>query len=337
MTRIEKYAEFEKFWNAAKEIFNALKDEDPRANRYSKMFSFYSVPGGAMGGTDQTLVEVFFGQRPLYQTKTLEPNAQGLPERRTNTQTERGAYLRYQRTDAGRVICTLHPAITKNLGIDLVPREDFIVLDVISNPSSLFAKALQKSHWRAFISYMECTNVDGEPNVLDKIRVSYLRFIKTLGMDQRLQEKRIWAASGAIVRFALTVGLSGFLLTLIAYFGSSRKAQEAETQHWATLRELAEAKVVIAAQGERVQSLEAQLQGVQRSIIQMTNVPPLRPPRVESNWRFTVVKDLGEIKGLISAQSQRMETLELRLDAALQHILLATNLAKEKTEPLHPQ
>ena len=62
MTRTEKYAEFEKFWNAARNIFEALRDEGPRAIKYSRMFSFYSVPGGAMGGTDRTLVEVFFGQ-----------------------------------------------------------------------------------------------------------------------------------------------------------------------------------------------------------------------------------------------------------------------------------
>ena len=242
--------------------------------------------------------------------------------------------MRYQRTDAGKVLCTSHPATTKTLSIDLVPREDLIVLDVISDPRSLLSKSLQRSHWRAFISYMECTNVDGDPNVVDKIRVSYLRLAKTLGVDQRLQDKRIWVASRAIVKFALTVGLSGFLLTLVDHFGPSREAQETAQKQRTTERELAQSKAFISVQGERIQALEAQLQAVQNRISEMTNQPPLRARRADNTWRLTLARELAEARGLSNAQNQRIETLELRLDAAIRGMVLATNSATGRTEPV---
>jgi len=259
LSRQTRYDDFEKFADSAEATFNALLDADARAKSLSNFYSFYAVKGGAMGGLDKRVFEVFFGNRPIDHVETFESKEGEFPQRQSKLLTERGVCLRYERTDIGTVICTLFPAETKSLH----QREDSILLEWIAHPRSLHSQCKLNEHWRAFISYMECTSVDGEPSVLDKLRVSYLRFTQILVIDGRAGRRRITSVAGSIFSYALTIGLSGFLLTLINMFGASRDAEKLQTDYVAESRDLSDARGVVRAQSERIMSLEQRIDAIQ--------------------------------------------------------------------------
>lgn len=261
MTRQSRYEHFEKFINDAEARFNELRDMDERAKKFSDFYSFYAVKGGAMGGNDKRVFEVFFGNRPIDRVQTFEaPNGQFL-QQQDKLLTERGATLRYERTDIGTIVCTLFPAKTK----DLCQREDSIVLDWITDPKDLHSGRKLKNHWQALISYMECTSVDGEPTALDKARIGYLRFTRLLVVDGRVAKRKVVEAVEKIVGYALTIGLSGFLLTLINMLGASGDADKFKAEVSAYAHQLAEANGVINAQSERIASLERRIDAIQNA------------------------------------------------------------------------
>lgn len=126
--RKSRYIAFEKFHQASKDLFeahaNATKDK-----RLADLYSFYVKPGGRYGGFDKKIVEIFYGSRPIGSiTKIVD----GFKPIRT-LEKAYGATLQYQRTDDGQVLCILIPASSENFHHP----EDFIILDVISNPIEL--------------------------------------------------------------------------------------------------------------------------------------------------------------------------------------------------------
>lgn len=255
MNRQSRYDDFDKFANEAEARFTALRDDDERAKHFSTICSFYAIKGGAMGAIDKRVFEVFFGRRPIDRVQTFEFQSGQAPQKHDQLLTESGVMLRYARTDVGTVICTLFPTDTK----DLKQREDSIVLDWIADPKKLHSEYTLKSHWRAFISYMECTSVDGEPRALDQIRIGYLRFTRRLVIDGRAAKIEIVSAIEKIVGFALTIGLSGFLLTLINIVGVSGDTERLKVEIAAVSQRLSEANGVIHAQSERIVSLERRI------------------------------------------------------------------------------
>lgn len=261
MSRIERYEDFEQFANGAEALFNGLLAADSRAEELSTFYSFYAKKGGAMGGVDKRIVEVFFGNRAIDHVKTFESQDRTFPQRHSKLLSERGASLRYERTDTGTVICTLFPAETKASR----QREDSILLEWITNPRSLHSKRKVGAHWRSLISYMQCTSVDGEPTTLDKLRIGYLRFTRRLIVDGRAETTRIVAAIESAFRYALTIGLSGFLLTLINVFGGSKEAEKQQAELVSLTRVLSDAHGLIKAQSERIVSLEQRVDAMQRT------------------------------------------------------------------------
>jgi len=261
LIRQSRYKDFELFANEAKARFTNLRDADERANDFAEIYSFYAVKGGAMGGVDKRLVEVFFGNRPIDQIQTFELQGDQLPLQQHKTLIERGVVLHYQRTDAGTVVCTLFPANT----MDLRQREDSIILDWIKNPKVLQSRRKIKTHWRAFISYMECTSVDGEPTVLDIIRVANLRFTRHLVIDGRIAKRKVVVAAEKILGYTLTVGLSGFLLLLINMMLPSGETEKAKAEITTVSRQLSEENEVIHAQKDNITSLKRGIDNIQKT------------------------------------------------------------------------
>lgn len=259
MNRQTRYENFEKFANDAEARFNELRDRDERAKVLSSFYSFHVVKGGAMGGVDKRVVEVFFGNRPIDRVRTVEHSNGSFPQSHDKLLTERGVTLRYERTDTGTVICTLYPANSQNIS----PREDSIILNWIADPKALQSRFKLQWHWKAFISYMECTSLDGEPTVFDRILVGYLRFTCLLVVDGRVGKRKVIEAIGTMVGYVFTIGLSGFLLLLINMAGSSSDAEKVKVEIKTTSRQLSEANGVIQAQNERIASLERRIDAIQ--------------------------------------------------------------------------
>lgn len=210
--RLKRYAQFQKFHDNAQVTFKQLAARDMRCRRLERIHAFYVATGGASGGTDKRVVEVFFGNRPYDQVRPE------MPPFETSSPTylvERGARLRYDRLDNGYVLCQLYPARTDRFG----PIEQSIFMRFMLDPRRLTPDdTLLESHFNTLVSYMECTSLDGEPSWGDRIRVGNLRRWKKRVIGDQVQPRWLLQGLGRIIEFALVVGLSGFVLEIVRVF-----------------------------------------------------------------------------------------------------------------------
>ena len=189
---------------------------DSRATDLKSQYSFYAVKGGASGGIDKRIVEVFFGSRPFDKVTMIASDGQGMPMARETLLSERGACLRYERVDDGSVLCLLYPATTDNLRQE----EDFIQLSFRRNAKALSRNWIVKRDWRAFLSYMILTSLDAYPRPTDRARIWWLRLTRKRVVHGQIERPRIVTAAEKVFSYVVTVGLSGFLLViLVQYFG----------------------------------------------------------------------------------------------------------------------
>lgn len=202
--RISRINDYAKFKADAKEIFTALSEKDPSHKRLHELFSLCICPGGSMGGVSEKEVEVFYGNRPIGTETTIGPDFNVVKK----TEIARGAMLAYFRTDDGHVICNLYPAKSENQN----PIEEIFLLDYIKNPSQLKAKA--ESHWKMFISCMESTCIDGNPNFGHKLRYFYVTNFKEFVVGGILQPRKVTTMLKEISKYVLTIWLSGFLILI---------------------------------------------------------------------------------------------------------------------------
>ncbi len=201
-TRIERIKSFERFNNDAKELFEGYAKSDKDNSRLNGLFSLCICPGGRDGGLNEKQVEVFYGRRPIGSTTITGSNFQT----KTKLEIAYGATLEYFRTDDGRVICYLYPACSENQR----PIESAIIFDYIKEPSDL--TRISARHWKFFIAYMESTCIDGNPRLIHKIRIFYLRNFKKSIVKDTVQQSLFWGLTKEISKYVLTIGLSGFLI-----------------------------------------------------------------------------------------------------------------------------
>ncbi|RQZ27151.1 hypothetical protein DIE16_32045 [Burkholderia sp. Bp9090] len=81
-------------------------------------------------------------------------------------------------------------------------------------------------HFQYLIAYMQCTSLDGEPTLFDKLMVGWLRFVRPCGINERMQIPKIKSVSLGILKFGLSVGFSGFLLSLVVWVFSRGEPQD---------------------------------------------------------------------------------------------------------------
>jgi len=211
--RFERYADCQIFVDLAVDWFQEIAKRDPRHAFLADTYSFHVVRGGREGADDRQLLEVFYGQRPVERAVEAPSRSDqngGLQPSRRKFVTERGASLRYQRTDHGAVLCLLEPARSQGLERS----ESLIVLAHIKDPRVLTGKPILERHWRSLISYFECSSIDGDPGFSDRIRVWWLLYTKPLIMDGKAQRRHIIQVGGQILKWAIAIGLAAALLAL---------------------------------------------------------------------------------------------------------------------------
>lgn len=172
--------------------------------------AFYTLnvcPGGSQGRLNERVLEIFYGSRP-FDAQRRDPFS------RTNLSflVEYGARLHYYLMDNGRAATVLYPAKTDNYA----PIEDSILVSINFNPHHFYVKYAR--HFRLLNAYMRCTCLDGEPSYMDRMKVGILRFCRPMIIEGKQQPTRLYIWTTSIIKFALTVGLSGFLLLLIQSF-----------------------------------------------------------------------------------------------------------------------
>lgn len=213
-SRLCRLEHFKWFASHSKDWFSEIAASDTRHSHMAGLYSFGVAPKGRWGGIDDRTVEVFYGRRPFEGVKELVYEEGGLPSLRKRLLVERGASLTYQRGDSGAVIVTLAPAVTENFR----PQESAIVLEFMTDPSLLRAPQWLvvppriEKHWRCLMSYLQCTSIDGDPTLGDRIRLGWLRWTKPLIIEEKLVPPRWRELALHIITWVMTVGLSGTVL-----------------------------------------------------------------------------------------------------------------------------
>ncbi len=216
--RTKRYAAFDKFYKGAKEIFETYADSTPECKRLGDLYSLCICPGERHGGLNKREVEILYGNRPFDSVTTIGKNLQATKK----LETAHGATLFYQRTDDGQVLCCLYPAASENFR----PPEDFILLGVVKNPATLERES--KRHWKTFLAYMQVTCLDGKPSILQRIRVFYIRNFKERVVNGTVQRRKASEVTGEIVKYAATVGLSGFIILFFTWAKELSDSEQVE-------------------------------------------------------------------------------------------------------------
>jgi hypothetical protein len=108
------------------------------------------------------------------------------------------------------VLCLLEPA--RSQGFERP--ESLIVLAHIKDPRVLTGKPILERHWRSLISYFECSSIDGDAGLSDRIRVWWLLLTRPLIIDGKAQRRHIIQVGGQILKWAIAIGLAAALLAV---------------------------------------------------------------------------------------------------------------------------
>lgn len=212
--RLERNKTFNQFLETAEDKFKSFKDENERAQYFEKIYSFYAVSGGRIGGLDKRIFEVFFGNRPF---DSIHRNLE------QKNLFEDGSTLMIQITDTGLVHVSIFPAKTEFRSLE----EDSITLYKSIEPDRLLSDSFLRKIWKVFLEYTEYTSLDGQPTYWQKKRVQLLRYRKNLVISGKEQESRLGKLTMRLIVNTLTIGFSGFLIFVISFF--FQKSNESKT------------------------------------------------------------------------------------------------------------
>lgn len=216
--RFNRYDQFNDFARVAKDKFTELLKKTPKAKRFDDFFTLNVWNDKNHPKNDTTFVNVGFGNRLL----NVWHNSTGF----TST-TEEGARISFSRMDTGYVSVFLYPAKTENRK----PYEDFIILKHRIAPSEFSEGKVLKHYWKDLIAYMECTSIDGNPTMCQKLRIWWLRHSHNMVIDNVHQSTRRSVFWKKVWQFVLTVGLSGFVIYCLQFAFPIIKSDNTQQQY----------------------------------------------------------------------------------------------------------
>jgi hypothetical protein len=203
--RSDRNKDFKDFYENSYEIFKQLETSDKSTTNFSRENSLCVCHGSRGAKKDKRVVEVFWGGK-IFDFETGKNN--------WNFFTEEGVTLLIYKNDKGYVSVILFPAKTEAYK----PIEDNIILYKKLDPKKLKKNRFIKSLWNDFNAYMECTCLDGNPSLKQKITIRYFREMKHLTVNKIYQPRRMTIYVLGIIKFTFTVGLSGFILFIIGKY-----------------------------------------------------------------------------------------------------------------------
>jgi len=215
-TRLYRLNDFDIFFKSVVTTFTDFRENDPTIEKFQTTYKLNICPGGRVNGMNNRVVEIFWGSR-TFEAITQKGSWTAL--------IEHGATLLYERDDSGFVVVSIYPANTDNQK----PIESRIIIDIYLDPIKLKDKSFLKKHWDYFIAYMENTSLEGNPTILQKQQVSYLRTFKNLIVDNKFTPTKFSTYMSNVFQWISNVGLSGFIFYFFTQL-TQPKANEVETQ-----------------------------------------------------------------------------------------------------------
>lgn len=244
-TRQDRRSDFDEFYKTAKATFLGFRDNDPKAEKFEKIYMLNVCPGSRAGGNNYRVVEVFWGSRP-FESITLGDSWKALPEY--------GATLLFERDDSGFVVISVYPAGTDNKK----PIESSISLKLWIDPIQLKDKAFLKKQWNDLMAYMECTSLDGNPTLWQRLRVSYLRNFKHLVIDNKWTPTKFSGFIQGVFKLMLAACFSGAVLIYFINVATKPKATETDTQ----LKEVNKNLETVSKQLDKISESNAELKSI---------------------------------------------------------------------------
>lgn len=194
--RIKRYERFQEFAKTAKGTFENLAANTSSAERFQWYYMLNTITDD---NNKKRQVTVFWGSRPI---RTYN-NGRGF-----NSEIECGAQLNFYQDETGYVSVSLYPAKTDNRH----PIEDCIVVYNTLEPKKLLNQRMQQLLWSYLLAYMESTSLDGKPSKWQKLQVRWMRTTKHMIINSTYQDRRIKTDICKLVRYVMTVALSGILV-----------------------------------------------------------------------------------------------------------------------------
>ena len=213
ISRQDRLADFQVFFQNATGRIDTLKNSNARAQQLEPIYSFYVAPGSRAGGQNHRVVDVFFGSRPI--------DFYVSAGRRTAV-SEFGASLIIERDDNAHVAVLLYPAYSDNRR----PRESCILLRSQMDPKELVCGSFLNTAWKDLMAYMEVTCLEGAPTWQQRWRIFWLRLTRSLVVETKTVPSSLYTGSKEILKYVLTIGLSGFLIYLFAPDASKGTVKE---------------------------------------------------------------------------------------------------------------
>jgi hypothetical protein len=244
-TRQDRRNDFDEFYSSSINIFTRLKDQDPCAEKFQREYMLNICPGSRAGGTDKRTVEVFWGAR------NFEIETQG---RNWRALTETGATLFLARDDNGFVTISLYPAYTEN-------RKQFetsITLHIRLDPKKLENNNFTKLLWNDFMAYMECTSLDGNPTLWQRLRIWHLRNFKHLIIDNKSTPTKFSAFIQGVFKLVVAACFSGAVLIYFVNLATKSQTTETDTQ----LKEVNKNLVIVSKQLEKISEDNAKIKTI---------------------------------------------------------------------------
>lgn len=205
MTREERYKKFNEIKNNFEKNINLIKchfDTD----KYDKLYQF-NIYDGLHSGVENNNLLYKYGTRicNIY----IDDRVDDCNFSTSNKVRDWGASLSYNLIANGKVVVILRPAGTENFECN----ETYIILGWFS-PENINYRLLYK-HFKVFYSYMNITSLDGIPSLYDKFIIFWIKFTRIMMVNKKFEERKITQISFMILKYVLTVGMSGGVLFLL--------------------------------------------------------------------------------------------------------------------------
>lgn len=244
-TRQDRRNDFDKFYGTTVATFTRFRNNDPRAEKFERIYMLHICPGSRAGGTNNRVVEVFWGCRP-FETIALGRN--------WTTLTEFGATLLFERDDSGFVIISIYPANTDNKK----PIESSISLKLWVDPIKLKNENYLIGLWNDFMTYMECTSLDGNPTLSQRLRISYLRNLKHLVIENKWTPTKFSVFISGVLKLILATCFSGAVLIYLITRMTKPSTTETETQ----LKEVNKNLETVSTQLDKISESNANIKNI---------------------------------------------------------------------------